>query len=128
MEDPDGSVENPTWQWQKDDGQGNYTDILGATMMSYTLVMADDGSRLRAMAMYADAQGPNKTAYEVTASAVVAMPVSVSILAMYDADNSGFIERSEAAKAVLDYLIRHEITRAPAIEVVTAYHLQTPLS
>ena len=63
LEDPDGSVANLTWQWQKDDGQGNYADIPGATMMSYTPVMADDGSRLQATAMYDDSfegsgQGP----------------------------------------------------------------------
>ena len=48
------------------------------------------------------------------------------LLDTYDADNSGLIERSEAVKAVLDYLlIRSEITRAQAIEVVTAYILET---
>ena len=57
LEDQDGSVANLTWQWQKDDGQGSYTDIPGATMMSYTPVMADDGSRLQATAMYDDSFG-----------------------------------------------------------------------
>ena len=61
--DQDGSVANLTWQWQKDDGHGNYADIPGATMMSYTPVMADDGSRLQATAMYDDGfDGAGKTA------------------------------------------------------------------
>ena len=30
LEDQDGSVANLMWQWQKDDGQGNYADIPGA--------------------------------------------------------------------------------------------------
>ena len=70
LEDQDGSVANLTWQWQKDDGQGSYADIPGATMMSYTPVMADDGSRLQATAMYDDSFGEGKTAMGMTANAV----------------------------------------------------------
>ncbi len=51
---------------------------------------------------------------------------------IYDADSSGFIELSEAVDAVTDYLLGRpgpagEITRADAVEVVTAYLLQTRL-
>ena len=80
LEDPDGSVANLTWQWQKDDGQGSYTDIPGATMMSYTPVMADDGSRLQATAMYDDSFGEDKTAMGMTANAVGATGDIVSWL------------------------------------------------
>ena len=69
---------NLTWQWQKDDGQGSYTDIPGATMMSYTPVMADDGSRLQATAMYDDSFGEDKTAMGMTANAVGATDDIVS--------------------------------------------------
>ena len=118
LEDQDGSVANLTWQWQKDDGQGSYTDIPGATMMSYTPVMADDGSRLQATAMYDDSFGEDKTAMGMTANAVGA---TCDIVSRYDTDGTPGISEIEASIAVLDYLIRGEITRDQAIQVVTAY-------
>ena len=116
--DQDGSVVNLTWQWQKDDGEGSYTDITGATMMSYTPVMADDGSRLQATAMYDDGEGSDKTAMGMTANAVGA---TGDILSDYDTDGTPGISEKEASIAVLDYLIRDSITRDEAIQVVTAY-------
>ena len=118
LKDQDGSVANLTWQWQKDDGQGSYTDIPGATMMSYTPVMADDGSRLQATAMYDDGEGSGKTAMGMTANAVGA---TGDIFSRYDTDGTPGISEIEASIAVLDYLIRDEITRDEAIQVVTAY-------
>ena len=119
LEDQDVSVANLTWQWQKDDGQGSYTDIPGATMMSYTPVMADDGSRLQATAMYDDSFGEGKTAMGMTANAVGA---TGDIVSRYeDMDGTPGISEIEASIAVLDYLIRSLITRDEAIQVVTAY-------
>ena len=118
LKDQDGSVANLTWQWQKDDGQGSYADIPGATMMSYTPVMADDGSRLQVTAMYDDGEGMGKIAYVMT------MMPAESLIERYDADRDGRISEIEASVAVLDYLIRSdiiEITRDQAIQVVTAY-------
>ena len=125
LEDQDGSVANLTWQWQKDDGQGSYTDIPGATRMSYTPVMADDGSRLQATAMYDDGEGSGKEAMEMTANAVGA---TGDIFSWYDYDTDGTpgISEIEASIAVLDYLIRSEITKDEAIQVVTAYR-ENPL-
>ena len=123
LEDQDGSVVNLTWQWQKDDGQGSYTDIPGATMVSYTPVMADDGSRLQATAMYDDSFGEDQTAMGMTANAVGATD---DIFSRYDTDGTPGISEIEASKAVLDYLIRSEITRDEAIQVVTAYR-ENPL-
>ena len=118
LDDPDGNVVNLTWQWQKDDGQGSYTDISGATMMSYTPVMADEDHRLRATAMYDDSFGEDKTAVEMTANAVGA---TGGIVSRYDTDGTPGISEIEASVAVLDYLIRDKITRDEAIQVVTAY-------
>ena len=117
LEDQDGSVANLTWQWQKDDGQGSYTDISGATMMSYTPVMADEDSRLQATAMYDDGEGSGKEAMGMSANAVGAC----DILSCYDTDDTPGISEIEASIAVLDYLIRGDITRDQAIQVVTAY-------
>ena len=125
LEDQDGSVANLTWQWQKDDGQGSYTDIPGATMMSYTPVMADDGSRLQATAMYDDSFGEDKTAKGMTANAVGATD-DIFSWRDYDYDRDGTLSEIEASIAVLDYLIRGDITRDEAIQVVTAYR-ENPL-
>ena len=119
LEDPDGSVANLTWQWQKDDGQGNYSDIPGETMMSYTPVMADEDSRLQATAMYDDGEGSGKEGMGMTANAVGA----TDIVSRYDTDGTPGISEIEGSIAVLDYLIRSEITRDEANQVVAAYHL-----
>ena len=52
---------------------------------------------------------------------------AANVLTDYDADGNGMIEKSEAVAAVLDYLLRGEITKDEAIEVVTAFILQTPV-
>ena len=86
--------------------------------------MEDDaGKYLKAMAMYNDANRAGRTAEAVTAN-MVEMP---SLLSDYDADDSGRIEKSEAITALLDYLIRGEITKDEALEVVLAFSAQTPV-
>ena len=120
LEDQDGSVANLTWQWQKDDGQGSYTDIAGATMMSYTPVMADEDSRLQATAMYADNHGASKTAMGMTGSAVGATPTTGGVLATYDADNSGDIQKLEYLEALTDYFLDN-IDKDTYLEVLPLY-------
>ena len=120
LEDPDGSVANLTWQWQKDDGQGSYTDIPGATMMSYTPVMADEDSRLQATAMYADNHGASKTAMGMTGSAVGATPTTGGVLATYDADNSGDIQKPEYLEALTDYFL-DDIEKDTYLNVLALY-------
>ena len=140
-EDPDGNVgdtppitgENndmypnitgATWQWSKSEDMNTWMDIQGATNAAYTVMAADDEYYLRAAAMYDDAEGTGKSASQVTMM-VGETEAGDGILATYDADDNGLVERSEAVKAVLDYLIRDLITRDQAIAVVTAYILQT---
>ena len=84
-------------------------------------MMADDGSRLQATAMYDDSFGEGKTAMGMAANAVGA---TGDIVSRYDTDGTPGISEIEASIAVLDYLIRSEITgltRDEAIQVVTAY-------
>ena len=58
----DASTHSVTWQWSKaDTGPGTYSDIDGATMASYTLVVEDLEKFLKATATYTDAQGSGKT-------------------------------------------------------------------
>ena len=65
LTDPDGSVTNVTWQWQR-----GTTDISGATTASYTPVLADVGETLRAIASYNDAEANGKTATSGSTTAV----------------------------------------------------------
>ena len=102
-------------------GTGTVLDY--ETKVTYTVMVtargtADDGTAEVAM-----------TTVTVTVTNVdetVGPEPDGGILAMYDANNNRLIERSEAVDAVLDYLlIRKVITRDQAIEVVTAYILET---
>ena len=120
LEDPDGSVVNLTWQWQKDDGQGSYTDIPGATMMSYTPVMADEDSSLQATAMYDDGEGSGKEAMGMTGSAVGATPMTGGVLATYDADNGGDIQKLEYLEALTDYFLDN-IDKDTYLEVLALF-------
>ena len=131
--DPDGNpgdtlpiaanttINGVTWQWAKSMDMNSWMDI--ATGAMYTVMDTDDGYYLRATAMYDDGEGMDKMAYEMTM--MVGAGPDGGILAMYDANDNSLIERSEAVGAVLDYLLRNEITRDQAIEVVTAHILQT---
>ena len=65
LSDPDGSVTNLTWQWQR-----NGTDIAGATAAGYTVTVTDVGATLTAVASYDDADGTGQTATSAPTAAV----------------------------------------------------------
>ena len=81
VEDEDGSVEVTAWQWSKSTTMdGTFTDITGATSMSYTTVEADAGYYLKATANYLDAyRNPNM---------VYAMTGMVTAAPMFAADTA----------------------------------------
>ena len=136
--DPDGGVMVESWQWARTMDPADmaiWMDIQDETGAAYEVMASDAGSYLRVTATYTDAAGTDMTMEYSPATMMVGaeptMPGGDSLLQMYDADASGMIERSEAVKAVLDYLIPNrpdQITRAQAIEVVTAYIVRTPVS
>ena len=123
LTDPDIATENTdTWQWSKSmTMDGTYVDIDMATSMSYTPVITDEGYYLRATASYDDGEGAGKTAMGTTTSPV---PVTVAdpLLAEYDIDDSGRIERTEVIAAINRYLDGEAgITRADVIAVINLY-------
>ena len=72
LTDPDNVTANSeSWQWYR----GN-SEIVGATVVSYTPTAGDVGSTLRATAMYDDTEADDKTAQEDSAHAVRAAPDS----------------------------------------------------
>ena len=63
LSDPDGSVVNEVWRWQRahDADSPAWVDISGADSDTYT-VADDDGKLLRALVSYTDGQGSGKSA------------------------------------------------------------------
>ena len=74
LEDPDGTVSGVTWQWDRSDGNGSFSNLSSGS--SYTPVDADLGKYLRATASYTDPQGSGKTAMKVSANPVQAAPLA----------------------------------------------------
>ena len=124
LSDPDGMVSATTWQWSRSmTMDGTFTDISGATSASYTPVAGDATYYLKATASYTDGHGPSKEAM-ATASTAVAEAQPDTLLARYDADNSGAIEKAEMIKAINDYLFgtgTDAITKAQMVEVINLY-------
>ena len=131
-DNPDGTgITVESWQWSRSDSMtGTFVDIPGATMAAYMVTSDDAEMYLRVAAMYADAEGPNKPAYYVTAmvggtgTTTPPMPGDFDPL-VYDTaaeggDGDGEISKDEAIRAVQDFF-RQEITRDQVLMVVQAY-------
>ena len=74
LEDLDGTVSSVTWQWDRSDNNGSFSNISSGP--SYTPVDADLGKYLRATASYTDPQGSGKTAMKISANPVQVAPVA----------------------------------------------------
>ncbi len=125
LTDPDVVVEGSvTWQWTRSMRMdGTFENIDGATSMSYTPVAGDVGYYLRATGMYTDGHGSGKDAMETTTAAVVT--TGDPLVARYDANGNGTIEKSEVIKAINDYLFPpggvEIITKADVIKLINLY-------
>ena len=81
LDDPDNAIANSefTWQWYRGSNPiTGETDGGGSNTSMYTPASGDIGSRLRARAMYDDAEGEDKTAQEDSANSVRIAPASNS--------------------------------------------------
>ena len=119
--DPDGGVTGVTWQWARSADPDGWTDIPGATSMGYTPMSVDIGHHLRAAATYTDALAPGQTAVRVTDHAVTE---GDPLVARYDANKNGMIERGEVIAAINDYLFGEgdeAISRAEVIRLINLY-------
>ena len=54
LQDPDGTVTDASWQWQRSADGSVWDAIVGSTQDHYTPGLDDDGQRLRAQATYTD--------------------------------------------------------------------------
>ena len=122
LTDLDGGITDTTWQWARSsDGSTGWANIPEATADSYTTVDADANMYLKATAMYTDGHGPGKSAMKTTAAAVVT--TGDPLVARYDANGNGTIEKSEVIKAINDYLFGEVgiISKADVIRLINLY-------
>ena len=119
LTDPDGTTTIESWDWLISGTEnGIYTAIPGAITAMYTPTAEDATKYIKARAMYADPEGANKVADSDPAMVTVADP----LLAEYDANSNGTIERSEVIAAINRYLDGEAgITRADVIAVINLY-------
>ena len=122
LSDPDGGMTGQTWMWSKSmTMDGTFMDIAGATSMNYTPMAADENYYLMVKVMYTDSHGSGKMATATSANAVTA---EETLVARYDANNNGTIEKSEVITAINDYLFGEgdaAITKPEVIELINLY-------
>ena len=101
--DLDRGVTRTSWQWASSATMGGpYTNIASATNAAYTPVADDAGNYLRATASYTDGYGAD-TAKGTSANAVAAADAADALLAEYDPNNDGVIEKADMRRAVANY-------------------------
>ena len=112
LSDPDGSVTNEVWRWQRaqDADSPAWVDISGADSDSYTVADVDGGKLLRAVVSYTDGHGSGKSA-ESAASAVDAINRAPSFPS--DTTSRSVLENTAAGQSVGDPLIVTDPDRDP---------------
>ena len=112
LSDPDGSVVNEVWRWQRADDADSpaWVDISVADSDSYTVADVDGGKLLRAMVSYTDGQGAGKSA-ESASSAVDAINRAPSFPS--DTTSRSVLENTAAGQPVGDPLIVTDPDRDP---------------
>ena len=124
--DPDGNVTGEMWQWARTmdtADMSSWMDIQGATNADYMVTADDTGYYLRVMATYMDAVGTDMAMEYSPATMMVIAADEDPLVARYDADNSGTIEKPEVLDAINDYLfdLGDPITKEDVIRLITLY-------
>ena len=116
--DPDGFMEDDVdWQWSRSPTLTEPFIHIAAESMSYTPTAEDADYYLQVAAKYTDGHGPDKEA-EKQADGMV----RTALMAKYDTNEDGWIDRDEALDALRDYR-NDEITRDEALDVLRLYRL-----
>ena len=128
------SSDQPSRQSQRDasNGSSEPTTHLGSESRSVL-----GGSNLRSESVRVQPlanQAVDSTTVQVSRSIPADISVTADILpfCVFDTDESGFIERSEAVEHITKWLLgldgpRGQMTRDDAVQIVTAYLLQLPI-
>ena len=109
LTDPDGSISDLAWQWQRADTADatTWTDISGATASSYTPASGDAGKFIRARASYDDGEGTDKTAVGTASNAVLAETPSNQ--------SPSFTEGATATRSVREDATPGDFVGAPVV-------------
>ena len=123
LTDDDGEITEMTWQWASSDAMdGTFTPIEGATSESYTPVADDVSKHLRATASYTDGEGSGKSEMATSATVVTATDTRDPLLAEYDPNADGVIEKADMRRAVADYFGQQAtLTKADMRRLVAIY-------
>ena len=117
-------ITGATWQWSKSMDMNTWMVIDGADMAAYEVMSDNAGYYLRAMAMYTDGDGSGKSAMATTTGMVtgtVTVTPGDPLLAEYDPDGDGVIEKADMRRAVTGFfdtpptLTRPEMRRLVSI-------------
>ena len=76
LSDPDGSVRNVSWSWQRSQDRSSWSEISGAAASGYTPSVDDVGFYLRASVSYDDGAGTGKSAEGASDERTAAEPVT----------------------------------------------------
>ena len=109
-----------SWHWARSMDMTDWEDI-GTTDGMYTVIDDDAGYYLRATAMYDDGEGSGKNAMATTGSAVTAAPSGDPLVAKYDDNNNGKIDKPEVIAAIRDYVRDGTISKADVIKLIRMY-------
>ena len=123
LSDPDRDVSYVTWRWARDSAMGGTFDdiISGARGKSYTPVDADADMYLKATAGYNDGHGAGKNAIAVSDHAVTG---GDPLVARYDGNGNGMIDKVEVIAAINDYLFGEgagAIKKSDVIKLLNLY-------
>ena len=96
LSDPDRSVRDVTWVWERSlSSAGGWVTIGGAASDAYTPVDGDEDYFLRVMASYSDGEGSGKTAEGVSANRVQEAPPEPNTAPYFPSSETGRREVDE---------------------------------
>ena len=120
LDDPDSSVTNTLWQWQRQaSATAAWTNLEGssARLSEYTPVAAEAGQMLRATVGYRDGHGPGKSAQSAATDPVQADVVALTVsyeASTYRATEGGAAETvTVSLSAAADRLLKIPIKVTP---------------
>ena len=123
LTDDDDDITEMTWQWASSDAMdGTFTPIEGATSSIYTPVADDVGKHLRATASYTDGEGSDKSEIATSANMVTAADTRDPLLAEYDPNADGVIEKADMRLAVADYFGQQPTLTKPDMRRLVAIY------
>ncbi len=116
LTDADEVVGSVDWQWSRSMTMDGTFEHISAETDSYTPTVADIGYYLKVRATYTDGHGSGKIA-EVTADMAVRDP----LVARYDINKNGMIDKAEVIAAIDDYLFNETLTKPEVIRLIDLY-------